>query len=135
MNERASDQGAQPGKLHSNRTVLRDEVGEFCEDLTEHYQGWLVAVLNQGEDGQWHVVADQQPLQAVSYQAGDGRFDIRIVLGKDPGETFAHVVPGVQALDFTTAGGAPDELSMRAADGLTAVRFRSPAKTGTGQGR
>jgi hypothetical protein len=86
----------------------------------------LVEVVNQGADGQWHTVADGQPLQAVSYQAGAGQFDIRIVLGQDEGETFGHVVPGVQELDFTTSdAGAAEELRLRSAEGLTAVRFKS----------
>ncbi len=133
MNQRdRNDMGTRQGMASESRPILRDEVGEFAEAFTQQYQGWLVAVVNQGEDRQWHVVADEQPLQALSYQSGDGHFDIRIVLGTNGGETFAHVVSDVRNLDLRVDGnGTADELTLGSPDGTTALRLRSPAPDGS----
>ncbi len=130
MNERdMADTGARGDMARESRPILRDEVGEFCEDFTEQYRGWLVALVSQDQDQQWRVIADQQPLQALSYQAGDGHFDIRIVLGTNEGERFAHVVPDVQRVDLRIDGsGTADELTLGSAEGVTALRLRSPGR-------
>lgn len=129
MSERdMDDMDARKSVTSENRPILRDEVGEFCETFTQQYRGWLVAVVDQGQDHQWHVVADEQPLQALSYQVGDGHFDIRIVLGSNGSESFAHTVSDVQTIDLRIDGnGTADELTIGSANGITAVRLRSPA--------
>ncbi len=116
------------GQSGSQR-IIRDDIGDFCEGLTQQYRGWLVGVMNQGEDGQWRVVADEQPLQALSYQEDGKYFDIRVVLGSDYGENFAHVIHDVRSIDFREDGsGAPEDMRIGSASGTTSLRFRSPSR-------
>jgi hypothetical protein len=125
MNDRNTDVGVGQGGAGGSRSYLCDELGAFFEDFTETFEGRRVAVMQQGQDTQWRVIADEQPLQALSYQVDDDSFDVRVVLGRDAGETFAHVVPDVRRIDFEPQGnGAAEQVRLQSSSGLTDLRFR-----------
>lgn len=126
MNDRnMGDMSGRGSNAGESKTYLCDELGAFFEDFTEAFEGRRVAVQERGRDGQQRVIADEQPLQALSYQVDNDSFDVRIVLGSNAGESFAHVVPDVRRIDFESQdNGAASELRLESSNGLTDVRFR-----------
>jgi hypothetical protein len=126
MNDRnMNDMGDRQGSAAGRKSYLCDDLGGFFEDFTEAFEGRQVAVEERTPDGQRRVIADQQPLEALSYQVDNDSFDVRIVLGNNSGESFAHVVPDVRRIDYDAEdNGSAEALHIQSVSGLTDLRFR-----------
>jgi hypothetical protein len=135
MTERnMADMGAQKGQVSEDRTITREEWGQFCKNFTLQHEGWLVTVEEQ-DGNQRRVIAQDQPLQALSYQMDGDRLDVRVVIGRDSSENLAHVVKDAKSIHLQfDEQGAHERLRIRSPQGVTNVRFRSPALPDTVDG-
>ena len=126
MNDRNMDyRSRREGSAGGSKSYLCDDLSGFFEDFTETFEGRQVAVEERTREGQRRVIADQQPLEALSYEVDNDSFAVRIVLGNNSGETFAHVVPDVRRIDYDAEdNGSAEALHIQSANGLTDLRFR-----------
>ncbi len=129
------DTGAYQGLAAGEKTIAREEWAGFCEIFTQQHEGWLVTVEEQDGNHQKRVIAQDRPLQALSYEGDGDRIDVRVVVGTGSSEDLGHVVSDARSmhLQFDDRG-AHEGLRISSPQGVTNVRFRTPALPDTVNG-
>lgn len=123
------------GQASGDEVIAREKWGQFFRDFTQQHRGWLVTVEEQGDGNRKRVVVEDQPLQALSYEMDGDRIDVRVVVGNNSGESLAHLVNDARSIHLLLdRQRAHEGLRIRSPQGVTNVRFRSPARPDTVNG-